>query len=174
MEIARSANSQARLNGGFVMIQSGTDGTVATSGPQPTNDPTSDPIFQRCDRSLLTRALAVVAADSSAVSAVGSNRHHKLDFRHLRLADDARSSSPARRSSCEERGFRQGERPPSIGAGAACASHFYAGVDTGNPSLAEGTPEVRSTAFAARPPDLPPRSLMAVDFAITCSLVPAG
>ena len=35
-------------------------------------------------------------------------------------------------------------------------------------------PEVRSTAFAARPPDLPPRSLMAVDFAILCSLVRPG
>src|SRR5665647_3838294 len=35
-------------------------------------------------------------------------------------------------------------------------------------------PEVRPTAFAARPPDLPPRSLMALDFAITCSLVRPG
>src|SRR5579863_6934109 len=35
-------------------------------------------------------------------------------------------------------------------------------------------PEVRSTAFAARPPDLPPRPLMTVDFAITCSLVRSG
>jgi hypothetical protein len=35
-------------------------------------------------------------------------------------------------------------------------------------------PEVRSTAFAARPPDLPPRSLMAVDFAIIRSLVRPG
>ena len=45
-------------------------------------------------------------------------------------------------------------------------------------SLESGTqrrpPEVRSTAFAARPPDLPPRSLMTVDFAITCSLVRPG
>src|ERR1019366_2354106 len=36
------------------------------------------------------------------------------------------------------------------------------------------SPEVRSTAFTARPPDLPPRSLMAVDFAIRCSLVRPG
>jgi hypothetical protein len=36
------------------------------------------------------------------------------------------------------------------------------------------SPEVRSTAFAARPPDLPPRPLMTVDFAITCSLVRPG
>src|SRR5215467_9883290 len=35
-------------------------------------------------------------------------------------------------------------------------------------------PEVRSTAFAARPPDLPPRSLMTLDFAIACSLVRPG
>src|SRR5258707_4733097 len=35
-------------------------------------------------------------------------------------------------------------------------------------------PEVRSTAFTARPPDLPPRSLMTMDFAITCSLVRPG
>src|SRR5947199_157946 len=33
---------------------------------------------------------------------------------------------------------------------------------------------LRSTAFPARPPDLPPRSLMTVDFAITCSLVRPG
>ena len=36
------------------------------------------------------------------------------------------------------------------------------------------SPEVRSTAFAARPPNLPPRPLMAVDFAISCSLVRPG
>ena len=36
------------------------------------------------------------------------------------------------------------------------------------------SPEVRPTAFAARPPDLPPRPLMAVDFAIMCSLVRPG
>ena len=36
------------------------------------------------------------------------------------------------------------------------------------------SPEVRSTAFAARPPDLPPRPLMTLDFAIACSLVRPG
>jgi hypothetical protein len=36
------------------------------------------------------------------------------------------------------------------------------------------SPEVRPTAFAARPPDLPPRSLMTVDFAIIGSLVRPG
>src|SRR5882724_4137699 len=36
------------------------------------------------------------------------------------------------------------------------------------------SPEVRPTAFAARPPDLPPRSLMTMDFAISCSLVRPG
>jgi hypothetical protein len=35
-------------------------------------------------------------------------------------------------------------------------------------------PEVRPTAFTARPPDLPPRPLMTVDFAISCSLVRSG
>ena len=35
-------------------------------------------------------------------------------------------------------------------------------------------PEVRPTAFAARPPDLPPRPLMTVDFAISSSLVRPG
>jgi hypothetical protein len=35
-------------------------------------------------------------------------------------------------------------------------------------------PEVRSTAFTARPPNLPPRSLMTVDFALACSLVRPG
>src|SRR5262249_37011570 len=35
-------------------------------------------------------------------------------------------------------------------------------------------PEVRPTAFATRPPDLPPRPLMAVDFAIIGSLVRPG
>src|SRR5215471_1277061 len=36
------------------------------------------------------------------------------------------------------------------------------------------SPEVRPTAFAARPPDLPPRPLMALDFAIIGSLVRPG
>ena len=35
-------------------------------------------------------------------------------------------------------------------------------------------PEVRPTAFTAHPPNLPPRSLMTVDFAISCSLVRPG
>src|SRR5262249_52796451 len=45
-------------------------------------------------------------------------------------------------------------------------------------SLESGTqrrsPEVSATAFASRPPDLPPRPLMTVDFAVTCSLVRPG
>ncbi len=36
------------------------------------------------------------------------------------------------------------------------------------------SPEVSSTAFTAHPPNLPPRSLMTVDFAISCSLVRPG
>ena len=35
-------------------------------------------------------------------------------------------------------------------------------------------PEVRPTAFTARPPDLPPRPLMVTDFAISSSLVRPG
>src|ERR1700758_790060 len=35
-------------------------------------------------------------------------------------------------------------------------------------------PEVRPTAFTARPPDLPPQPLMTLDFAIICSLVRPG
>ena len=35
-------------------------------------------------------------------------------------------------------------------------------------------PEVRPAAFAAHPPNLPPRPLMAMDFAIICSLVRSG
>ncbi|TWI60432.1 hypothetical protein IQ16_07550, partial [Bradyrhizobium huanghuaihaiense] len=35
-------------------------------------------------------------------------------------------------------------------------------------------PEVRPTAFTARPPNLPPRPLMTLDFAINCSLVRPG
>src|ERR1700676_2897799 len=48
----------------------------------------------------------------------------------------------------------------------------------GNLSPDSGTrhrpPEVRSIAFTARPPNLPPRSLMVVDFAIRLSLVRPG
>src|SRR5215510_10362273 len=43
-----------------------------------------------------------------------------------------------------------------------------------NPGQQRRPPEVRPTAFTARPPDLPPRPLMTVDFAITCSLVRPG
>src|SRR5258708_29253440 len=35
-------------------------------------------------------------------------------------------------------------------------------------------PEVRPTAFVARPPDLPPRPLMTLGFAIICSLARPG
>ena len=35
-------------------------------------------------------------------------------------------------------------------------------------------PEVRPTAFAAHPPDLPPRPLMVMDFALSCALVRPG
>jgi hypothetical protein len=60
------------------------------------------------------------------------------------------------------------------------SADFYAKVKSpyGDLSLESGTqrrpPEVRSTAFTAHPPDLPPRPLMTMDFAITCSLVRPG
>src|ERR1700752_2007374 len=65
--------------------------------------------------------------------------------------------------------------PPNMPSADFCAAVRppYAGL-----SPESGTqrrpPEVRSTAFTARPPNLPPRSLMTVDFAITCPLVRPG
>jgi len=57
-------------------------------------------------------------------------------------------------------------------------SALRSGRLTANLSLVAETqhrsPEVRSTAFAARPSDLPPRPLMAMDFAISSSLVRPG
>jgi hypothetical protein len=43
-----------------------------------------------------------------------------------------------------------------------------------NPRRRRRSPELKPTAFTARPPDLPPRPSMAVDFAITCSFVRPG
>ena len=47
-------------------------------------------------------------------------------------------------------------------------------ISVSNPRRRRRSPEVKPTAFTARPPDLPPRPLMAADFAITCSLVRPG
>ena len=47
-------------------------------------------------------------------------------------------------------------------------------ISVSNPRHRRRSPEVKPTAFTARPPDLPPRSLMAADFAIICSLVRPG
>ena len=47
-------------------------------------------------------------------------------------------------------------------------------ISVSNPRHRHRSPEVKPTAFTARPPDLPPRSLMAADFAINCSLVRPG
>src|SRR5436853_2970039 len=47
-------------------------------------------------------------------------------------------------------------------------------ISVSNPRHRRRSPEVRPTAFTARPPDLPPRSLMAADFAIIGSLVRPG
>src|SRR5213082_892185 len=68
-----------------------------------------------------------------------------------------------------------GSAPPTMPSADFCAA---VRPPCGDLSLESETqrrsPEVRSTAFPARPPDLPPRSLMTVDFAITCSLVRPG
>ena len=65
--------------------------------------------------------------------------------------------------------------PPTMPSADFCAA---VRLPYGNLSLESGTqrrsPEVRSAAFTARPPDLPPRSLMTVDFAIIGSLVRSG
>jgi hypothetical protein len=56
----------------------------------------------------------------------------------------------------------------------ALRSGRLATASVSNPRQQHRSPEVRSTAFAARPPDLPPRSLMTMDFAIACPLVRPG
>ena len=65
--------------------------------------------------------------------------------------------------------------PPNMPSADFCAAVRSPYEDL---SLESGTqrrpPEVRPTAFAARPPDLPPRPLMVVDFAIISSLVRPG
>jgi hypothetical protein len=68
-----------------------------------------------------------------------------------------------------------GTLPPTMPSADFCAA---IGPPYGDLSPESGTqrrpPEVRSTAFTARPPDLPPRPLMTVDFAIIGSLVRPG
>ena len=65
--------------------------------------------------------------------------------------------------------------PPTMPSADFCAA---VGPPYDAPSPVAGTqrrsPEVRPTAFAARPSDLPPRSLMTMDFAIISSLVRPG
>src|SRR5664280_3928506 len=65
--------------------------------------------------------------------------------------------------------------PPNTPSADSCAAIFdpYGSLSL-QPETRRRSPEVRSTAFTARPPDLPPRSLMAVDFAIRDSLVRPG
>src|ERR1700736_2183844 len=64
-----------------------------------------------------------------------------------------------------------GALPPTMPSADFCA---VVRSPYGSPSPVAETqrrpPEVRPTAFPARPSDLPPRSLMTVDFAIRCSL----
>jgi hypothetical protein len=86
--------------------------------------------------------------------------------------------APSRCASLLPASNRSGLRriaPPTMPSADFCAAIRSPYDDL---SLQSGTqhrpPEVRSTAFPARPPDLPPRTLMVVDFAITCSLVRPG
>src|SRR5436309_7031755 len=58
-------------------------------------------------------------------------------------------------------------RPDRVGFSAVCSARALR-------FRRRRSPEARPTAFIPRLPDLPPQSLMAVDFAITCSLVRPG
>ena len=68
-----------------------------------------------------------------------------------------------------------GTLPPTMASADFCPA---VGPPCGGLSPVAGTrhrsPEVRPTAFAARPPNLPPRPLMTMDFAIISSLVRPG
>src|SRR6266567_404315 len=68
-----------------------------------------------------------------------------------------------------------GALPPTMPSADFCAAvrppHDGLSPQTGTQRR---PPKVRPTAFAARPPDLPPRPSMTVDFAISCSLVRPG
>jgi hypothetical protein len=83
----------------------------------------------------------------------------------------ARARSP---SICLHRSGLRRIAPPTMPSADFCAAVRSPCDDLSPKGTQRRSPEVRSTAFAARPPDLPPRSLMAVDFAIHCSLVRSG
>ena len=74
--------------------------------------------------------------------------------------------------------YRSGLRraaPPTMPSAHFCAAiRSTYSISVSNPRRRRRSPEVKPTAFTARPPDLPPRPLMAADFAITCSLVRPG
>src|SRR5215475_9088435 len=86
----------------------------------------------------------------------------------------ARASKAALLATSTVRAFG-GAPPPTMPSADFCAA---VRSPCGDLSLVAETqhrpPEVRPTAFTARPPDLPPRSLMAVDFAFRCPLVRPG
>lgn len=68
-----------------------------------------------------------------------------------------------------------GALPPTMPSADFCAAVRPPCDDLGPESGTQRRPpEVRPTAFTAPPPDLPPRPLMTVDFAISCSLVRPG
>src|SRR5437899_8216201 len=68
-----------------------------------------------------------------------------------------------------------GALPPTMPSADFCAA-IGSSCDNLSPDFEtqRRPPEVRPTAFTARPPDLPPRPLMTMDFAIGCSLVRPG
>jgi hypothetical protein len=79
------------------------------------------------------------------------------------------------RASCQRSGLRRSAlrliRPLLT---PAPRSSILTDRSVSKPETRRRSPEVRPTAFTARPPDLPPQPLMAVDFAILCSLVRPG
>ena len=86
------------------------------------------------------------------------------------LARDRRSTCHFRRS-----GLRRRALPPTMPSADFCAAvRSPYGDLSPKAETQRRPPEVRPTAFAARPPDLPPRPLMTMDFAINCSLVRPG
>ena len=86
----------------------------------------------------------------------------------------ARTRSPLYWPTSTVRAFG-GALPPTMPSADFCAA-IGSSCDNLSPvtETQRRPPEVRPTAFTARPPNLPSRPLMTVDFAISCSLVRPG
>jgi hypothetical protein len=83
------------------------------------------------------------------------------------------SSSPAYLPLLSVWAFRR-RRPTMPAADSCTVVNFPCGPFSPDCRTPGRPPEVSSTAFATRLPDLPPRLLMVMDFAITCLLVQPG